>query len=98
MLPFFKKNNQAMSSGIIMKTRPADEKPEIEGEDEDSSAAIESCAQELIRAVHARDVKAVAAAIEDAFEILEDMPHEEESSESVEPHSYDAQNIKAGKE
>lgn len=96
MLPFLKNKNQPSVAGLIMKTRAPDESPEQE-DSEDSSAAIESCASEIIRAVHAKDPKAVAAALKDAFDILESMPHEEES-ESTEPHSYDAQNIKAGRE
>lgn len=94
MLPFLK-NKQASVAGLIMKTRDPDEKQDVEGPDE-ASAAIESCAQELIRAVHARDVKAVADALEDAFSILDSMPHVE--GEHVEPHSYDAQNQKAAKQ
>lgn len=95
MLPFLKKKEASGSSGLLIKTRTPDEKPEVEEDQDDSSAAIESCAAELIRAVHARDTKAVASAMQDAFEILESIPHEE-NQESVEPHSYDAQNMKAG--
>lgn len=74
-----------------MKTRNESNSEEIQ---EDSSAAIESCAMELIIAVHLKDVKAVAEALKNAFDILESIPHVE--SAHVEPHSYDAQNIKAG--
>lgn len=70
-----------------MKTRTPDEKPEDESQD-DPAAAIESCSQELIRAVHARDVKAVSEALKDAFAILDSEPHVE--GEHIEPHSYDA--------
>lgn len=91
MLPFLtKKQDGPASSGLIIKTRTPDEAPA----EDDSAAAIESCASELIRAVHAKDMKAVASALKDAFEILESGPEEEEKS--VEPHSYDAQNILAG--
>ncbi len=93
LLPFLK-NKDASVAGLIIKNRTPDEKPEQD--QDDSSAAIESCAQELIRAVHAKDTKAVSEALKDAFEILESMPHEE--GEHVEPHSYDAQNIKAGEQ
>lgn len=93
MLPFLK-NKNISAPGITIKTRAPDEQPEAE-ESNDSSAAIESCAQELIRAIHAKDVKAAAAALEDAFQILDSMPHEE--GEHVEAHSYDAQNQKAAK-
>jgi hypothetical protein len=92
LLPFLKKKQPA-SAGVIVQTRAPDEKPEQD--QDDSSAAIESCASELIRAVHSRDAKAMAAALKDAFDILESEPHEEND---VEPHSYDAQNQKASQE
>ncbi len=87
ILPFLKRKD----IGTPTQTRAPDEKPEED--QDDSSAAIHACASALIQAVHAKDVKAAAEAIQDAFEILESMPHEE--GEHTEPHSYDAQNIKA---
>lgn len=90
LLPFLK-SKQAQTAGLIVKTRAPDEKPE--GQEDDSSAAIHSCASALITALHARDTKGVADALKDAFDILGSMP---EDSEHTEPHSYDAQNIKAG--
>lgn len=66
--------------------------PELEPEDTES-LAIESCAMELIMAVHLKDIKAVAEALKNAFNILESMPHEEADHS---PHTYEAQNIKAG--
>lgn len=93
MLPFLKKKESA-STGLIVKSRAPD-KPEQEEETQDNSAAaIEQCAMELILAVHLKDVKGVSEALCSAFDILESKPHEE----SVEPHSYESQNIKAGKE
>lgn len=92
MLPFLK-NKNAQVAGLIVKTRAPDEKPQSEDQD-DSSAAIESCAQALISAIHARDVKAAADAIKDAFDILSSGPEEESTSK----HDYDAQNIKAAQE
>lgn len=82
-LPFLKKKDAGIA-GIIMKTREPDTfqdqniKAAEQDEDKDSqSIAIESCAEELIKAVHSRDVKAVAQAMRDAFDILESMPHNE---------------------
>jgi hypothetical protein len=98
MLPFLKKK-EAPVAGIVIKTRTPDEKPAEEmSEVDDQMMAVESCAQELIRAVHARDAKAVAMALIDAFDILESLPHDEAKEDQVEPHSYDAQNIIAGRE
>ncbi len=88
MLPFLaKKNEKAAQSGVIVKTREPDEKPEQD--QDDPSAAIKACAKALIDAIHSRNEQGVADAIADAFEILESQPHEEES---IEPHSYSAQN------
>jgi hypothetical protein len=91
VLPFLKRK-EASSPGLIVKTRTPDEKPE-ENQEDDSSAAIHACAQDLILAVHSKDVKRTAEALTAAFEILDSMPHEE--GEHINPHSYDAQNQKA---
>lgn len=88
MLPFLK-NKQKPVAGLIIHDRTPDEKPEEDKDD--PSTAIHACAEELIRAVHAKDTKAVADAMADAFAILESEPHEEDS-EHVEPHSYESQN------
>jgi len=86
MLPFLKPKDRSVA-GLIIKTRTPDEKPE--DQQDDPSAAIHECSQALIKAVHAQDVKAVSAALKDAFDILDSMPHDE--AEHVEPHSYLAQ-------
>jgi len=92
MLPFLPKK-QGMVSGLIIKNRKPD-KPEENQEDKDAS--IHACAQDLIDAVHNKDVKGVAEAMRSAFEILDSQPHEEGPHEKPSPHSYDAQNMKAG--
>lgn len=87
MLPILNKK-QGQVAGLIIKNRTPDEKPE---EDQDNSSyGVEACAKDLIDAVHAKDIKRVAEALKSAFDVLESIPHEE-----IEPHSYDAQNIKA---
>ena len=101
MLPFLKLK-QSPVAGLIMKNRAPDEHESKEedkddeqpDESDDSSAAIESCARDLIRAVKADDIKGVAEAIQSAFEILDSEPHVE--GEHISPHSYEAQNKKAG--
>lgn len=92
MLPFLKSKDKSANVGLIVKTRAPDESSE--SKDEDSSAGIESCAQALISAIHSRDAKAAAAAIKDAFDILQSGPSEEYESK----HDYDSQNIKAAEE
>jgi len=89
ILPFLTKKTPQV--GVIVKQRAPDAKPEKEGKEDDSG--IEACAEDLINAIHAKDVKAAAEAIKSAFEILDSEPHEEGSH--PEPHSYAAQNEKA---
>jgi len=79
---------------LIVKTRTPDEKPEED--QDDPAAAIHACASDLIHAIHAHDVKAAAEAIQSAFEILEKHPHDEVDHDSPSPHTFDAQNMKAG--
>lgn len=73
-LPFLKPKRQ--ESGLIMAVRTPDgsiEKTGQEGEDH----ALEACAEDALRAIHSKDIKAYAAAIRAAFEILDSEPHEE---------------------
>lgn len=93
ILPFL--NKPKFQTGVIVKDRQPDEKPE---QSDDSADAIHACAQDLIEAVHSKNVKNAAEAIKSAFEILESMPHEENDEDHVEPHSYAAQNQKAAQE
>lgn len=86
MLPFIKKKQASRQTGVIIENR-AEEQPEQDL----SGAAIEACAMELIIALHTKDVKAVAEALKNAFEILESGESNEAS-----PHTYEAQNILAG--
>jgi len=86
LLPFSKKDQSI--SGALMQKRHPDQKPQ-ENQD-DSSAGIEACAQEIIDAVEAKDAKRVAEALKDAFELLDN------DDEAPEPHSYDSQ--KTGEE
>lgn len=88
MLPFLnnKQKNAGISTGVIVKNRTPDN-PEENQDDKD--AAIHACANDLINSVHAKDIKGVAEAMRSAFEILEQMPHEE--AEHTEPHSYESQ-------
>lgn len=75
MLPFLKKD-RAPASTIIMNRKPDGEMEEKTSEEDDNSG-LRSCAEDLTRAVHAKDIDAVADAIRCAFEILDSEPHEE---------------------
>lgn len=80
-----------MGSGVIVREREPDQKDEPDSS-EPSDAAM-ACARDLLRAIEAKSVKGIADALYDAFTIMDSEPHVE--GEHVEPHSYEAQNIKA---
>lgn len=69
MLPFLKNKERGLASVIISKRQPSGSIEEMSPEADDSTAAIDSCAGDLIKAIESKDVKAVAAAIQAAFEI-----------------------------
>ena len=94
-LPFMKPKHMV---GVIMSTRKADGGKVETGNDGEEGQGLMACAEDLVRAIHAKDSKAVAQAFRAAFEILELEPHAENEDHDVEPHSYDAQNIKAAQE
>lgn len=69
MLPFLK-NKEASASGPVesIKRSPDD------GADYDM---LDSAAEDLMHAVHSKDIKAIASALKAAFEICDSQPHEE---------------------
>lgn len=92
MLPFLKKKN-AHQSGVIINDRQPDQDTD-NTEEIDHEGMLDACAQALITAVEDKNVPGVREAIRDMFTIMESEPHVE--GEHIEPHSYEAQNIKAG--
>ncbi len=89
MLPFLKKKPVA---GLIVHTRTPDEKPESQEDDENQ--AVEAAASDVLAAIEAKDVRALASALRAAFEICDSYPHEE----GEHTNDYDAQNAKAAKD
>lgn len=77
MLPFLKKQEAAASIPIETKKREPDSEPEFD--------TLESAGQDLIDAIHSKDVKSVAAALRAAFELLDSEPHFEG------PHTGDSE-------
>lgn len=70
MLPFLKhKQEGSMSEEDEPVKRTPDEESEYD--------MLESAAEDLISAVHSKDVKAVCSALRAAFEMLDSQPHEE---------------------
>lgn len=76
MLPFLKKTKDA-ATGIIMKTREPDEMSDK------SADPLETAAQDLIIAIQSGNAKAVASALQAAYEMCSST------------NSYDDQNIEA---
>jgi hypothetical protein len=72
-LPFLKSKKVA---GLIISHRQGDKIQESHSED-DESAGLHACSEDLIRAVHDKDVGRVSEALKAAFEILESTPHAE---------------------
>lgn len=73
MLPFLKNKQEGSYSE---EDDPIKRKSD-EGEDESEYDMLESAAEDLISAVHSKDVKAVCSALRAAFEMLDSQPHEE---------------------
>ncbi len=92
MLPFMKPKHM---SGVIMSTRKADGGKVEKGNEGEEDQGLMACMDDFQRALASKDSKAMASAIRSAFEIMELEPHAEDEDHDVEPHSYDAQNIKA---
>jgi hypothetical protein len=87
-LPPFLKHKKI--AGLIVEQRKVkDDKPEQESND---SEGLHACAQEIIQAIEMKDHRALASALQAAFQLMEMAPHEEG------PHTYEAQNRKAGME
>lgn len=96
MLPIFKKlSEKSGNSGVLIKERAPDEHKESEDQN-DSDAAKEACGRDLLNAIKSGDALAVGQALYDAAQAADLEPHEEGSH--PEPHSYDAQNQKAGQD
>lgn len=72
MLPFLKLKHEASAAGL---SEP------IKREHDDDYDSLESAAEELINAVHSKDVKAVCNALRSAHELCDLEPHEEANHE-----------------
>lgn len=70
MLPFLKNNKEAPASS---DAAPVMRKPD-DGEDFDM---LESVVEELISAIHSKDIKSACSALRTAFQLCDSEPHEE---------------------
>lgn len=80
-LPFLKPKAVA---GLIIQKRAADGSAPETGPEDEQDQGLTSAAEDLIRAVHAKDAQGVAAAFKAAFDMLESAPHEEAEQEAPE--------------
>lgn len=71
MLPFLKRNQEGSASGAVesIKREPDD--------GADAYDPVHSAAEDLISAIHSKDVSAVAEALKAAFALLDSEPHDE---------------------
>lgn len=76
MLPFLKNKNKM--AGSISETYSEDKGIRM---DEEPNHALMSAAEDILRAVANKDAGQLANALQAAFEICEEMPHEESPQE-----------------
>jgi hypothetical protein len=70
MLPFLKHDQDAsVSSPVSTQIRKPDEEGEYSG--------LHAAAEDLVNAVHAKNIKAVAEALKAAFDLCDSEPHVE---------------------
>ena len=75
MLPFLKPKH--IADVIVASKKPGGEVSNDHEEESEEIEPMKACAEDLIKAVHDKDVDAVAQALHAAFEIADSMPHEE---------------------
>lgn len=74
MLPFLKPKKMA---SVIIATRKPNGSVMPEHEEGESEPGLMSAAEDLISAIHSKDASAAASALQAAFEMMEEQPHEE---------------------
>lgn len=74
-LPFLKP--KAVAGVIISRRKPDGATQSEESMEGETDQGLMSAAEDLIRAIHAKDGQAVTDALQAAFEIMESQPHEE---------------------
>ncbi len=95
-LPFLnKKKDAGIASSIIEQQNRGNATPEPEAELEEYT--LEDCAHDILDAIQDDNARALSFALKEAFRQLESKPHEE-AEHKPSPHTFEAQNIKAGQE
>lgn len=68
LLPFLKRTQEAgVQMPVPSETREPDKGSDSEG--------LHAAAEDLMNAVHAKDIKAIASALKAAFELCDEQPH-----------------------
>lgn len=70
MLPFLKHSQDASASAPVQSIKRS-------SDSEEEYDSLDSASDDLISAVHAKDTKAVSAALRAAFELVDSQPHAE---------------------
>lgn len=77
MLPMFNNKKNSIAGTIIQNRKPDGGFEQEDSSQDNDSAGLESAAQDIMNAIKAGDVKALASAIQSAFEICDAAPHVE---------------------
>lgn len=91
MLPFLKKKHSGAS--LMITERQPDGNIEEQHDSEDGNHAMEACAEDILRAISAKDAKHLALALQAAYDCCES----DDESEDSEDNSYHAMNELAAK-
>jgi hypothetical protein len=87
-LPFLKPKSIA---GVILSKRKPDGGQETTGMEGVEDPGLMACAEDLIRAMHAKDAQHVALALRAAFDLLDAQPHDEGEHTNETPDTEDTE-------
>lgn len=76
MLPFLNNKKSSIAGSIIEKRKPDGGLAQVEPE-ESNDEGLEACAQDILSAVEAKDLKALVSSLKSFFEICDSTPHKE---------------------
>jgi hypothetical protein len=95
MLPFLAKNKDSGGiAGLLVKNREPDENTQ-DSDDDTPEYNQEDCARDIMHALKTDDAELFASALNEFIQNSGQEPGGDEAS-SPSPHTYDAQNMKAG--
>lgn len=82
MLPWMKDNKKSVAGLIMAKRKPDGGFEDMDpSEDSKENYGLTACAEDILKAIEAKDAKALAKGLQDAFDVLESQPQEEMSQE-----------------